>query len=74
MPASAIWALARATAAPAALRFWHGTSTRPATGSHTSPMRLMSALPAASRHCSAEPPKSSTTAAAAMPAAEPTSA
>ena len=74
MPASEVWALTSAVAAPEALRFWHGTSTRPATGSHTRPIMLVSAFPAAFKHCSGVPPSSSTHAAAAMAAAEPISA
>ena len=74
IPARAISALTSATAAPAAFRFWQGTSTSPATGSQTSPIRLVSAFAAAFRHCAGVPPASSQVAAAAMAHAAPTSA
>ena len=61
-------------AAAVALRFWQGTSTRPPTGSHTSPMSEESAFAAASRACAGVPPAISTAAAAAMAAAAPISA
>ena len=74
MPASAISALISAFIAPSALRFMHGHSTRPATGSHTRPITFFSAIAAALRHLSALPPSSSHSAAAAIAAAEPVSA
>ena len=60
--------------APITLRLMQGISTSPATGSHTRPSRLVSAIASASAHCSAVPPCRSTSAAAAMPLAAPTSA
>ena len=70
MPASAISALISAFIAPSALRFMHGHSTRPATGSHTRPITFFSAIAAALRHLSALPPSSSHSAAAAIAAAD----
>ena len=43
-------------------------------GSHTRPIMFVSALLAAAKHCAGVPPMSSTDAAAAIAAAEPTSA
>ena len=73
-PAKAISAAAIAFDAPAAFLFMHGTSTSPATGSHESPSMFLSAIAIAFAACLALPPNSSTSAAAAIPLAEPTSA
>ena len=59
---------------PATLRYTQGTSTRPPTGSHTRPIRFISAMDTAAAACWGWPPASSTAAAAAMAAAAPTSA
>ena len=56
MPASARSALDMAIIAPAALRLTHGTSTSPATGSHTRPSRILIAIAAAWQTASALPP------------------
>ena len=63
-----------ALAAPMALRFEHGHSTRPPTGSHTSPRMFLRAMAAAVNTCSGVPPLISTSAPAAMAAALPVSA
>ena len=73
-PESASWADENAAAVPMALRAWQGTSTRPPTGSHARPRRFARVSDAASSACSGVPPKSCTSAAAAMAAALPTSA
>lgn len=72
--AGAMSAQETAFMAPITLRLMQGISTSPATGSHTRPSRLVSAMAKASAHCSAVPPRSSTRAAAAMALAAPTSA
>ena len=74
IPASAIWAADRASMAPMTLRLTQGTSTRPPTGSHTSPSRFFTAMAQALAIISPVPPIRNTRAAAAMAAAEPTSA
>ena len=73
-PANAMSAAETAFMAPMTLRLMQGISTRPATGSQTRPSRFVSAMANASAHCSAVPPLMSTSAAAAMPLAAPTSA
>ena len=73
-PLRAISAATKALATPAALRLWQGYSTRPPTGSHTSPSIFIITVEAASRDCWGVPPISSTAAEAAMAAATPTSA
>ena len=73
-PASASSAETKATATAEALRFTHGTSTSPATGSQTSPSRFWIADATAQDACAGVPPASSTIAAAAIAAAEPVSA
>ena len=55
-------------------RFTQGTSTRPATGSHTRPSRFFRAMARAWPIWSGVPPRKSTRAPAAMAAAVPTSA
>ena len=47
MPARDISAATSAIATPEAFRFWHGYSTRPPTGSHTSPSMFISTVEAA---------------------------
>ena len=74
MPASAISAAHRAHITPPPLRLMQGTSTSPATGSHTSPSWFLMAIAAALAAISGVPPFSSTKAAAAMAAALPHSA
>ena len=74
IPASAMSAALTAFTAPMTFRFTQGTSTKPATGSHTSPSRFLSAMAAAWPICSGAPPRRSTRAPAAMAAAVPTSA
>ncbi len=73
-PASAISAATRELDAPIALRLTQGTSTKPATGSQTRPSMFFNVMANASEHCCGVPPAISTIAAAAIPAAEPTSA
>ena len=73
-PAKAISAAVRAFTAPITFRFTQGTSTSPATGSHTSPIRFWRAAAQACAICSGAPPMRDTRAAAAMAEAEPTSA
>ena len=73
-PDRAISAQDRALTAPITLRLTQGTSTSPATGSHTSPKVLDKAMAQAWAICSPVPPITCTSAAAAMPEAEPTSA
>ena len=64
-PESASCAAEKAAATPIAfLSPGRGTSTRPPTGSHTSPSRLEIARDAAQSACSGVPPRSSTSAAA----------
>ena len=72
--AGAISAATRALATPAAFRFWHGYSTRPPTGSQTSPSIFISTVDAAWVHCRGVPPSNSVVAEAAMAAATPVSA
>ena len=74
MPAIVISAAVMATTVAKPLRLTHGTSTRPATGSQTSPMRFLMASAAPLPIIAGVPPASSTSAAAAMPAAVPHSA
>src|SRR5699024_601758 len=74
MPASAMSAAVRALLAPAALRFTHGTSTRPATGSQTRPSIFLSAMAKPCALIAGVPPAISTRAAAAIALALPTSA
>ena len=74
IPASAISAAEIAFTAPMTLRLTHGTSTRPATGSHTRPIRFLSAIATAWPICSFVPPRSDTSAPAAMADAVPISA
>ena len=74
MPASAISAAINAFPAPIAFRFTQGTSTRPATGSQTSPNKFPSAVAKASELSCGVPPAASTAAAAAIALALPTSA
>lgn len=74
MPAKAISAATTADEAPTPFRFTQGTSTSPATGSHTNPSIFLSAIAIASADCCGVPPAISTTAAAAIPVADPTSA
>ena len=73
-PARAISAQERALTAPMTLRLTQGTSTSPATGSHTSPRVLLRAMAQAWVIWKGVPPITCTSAAAAMPEAEPTSA
>ena len=73
-PDRAISAQDRAFTAPITLRLTQGTSTSPATGSHTRPRVLDRAMAQAWAICSGVPPITDTRAAAAMPEAEPTSA
>ena len=74
IPASAISALEKAIMTPETFLFTQGISTRPATGSQTSPIWLMMAIPSASPEAAGLPPINSTRAAAAIPDAEPHSA
>ena len=73
-PARASSAAVRALTAPMTFRLTQGTSTSPATGSHTSPSRFWRAVAQAAAICSGEPPSRETSAAAAMAEAEPISA
>ena len=73
-PDRAISAQTSALEAPITLRLTQGTSTSPATGSHTRPRMLDSAMAQAWAICTAVPPMRWVMAAAAMPEAEPTSA
>src|SRR5699024_7161650 len=73
-PAKAISAETIAFDAPAAFLFTQGTSTKPATGSHTKPSIFFKQIAKASDDCCGVPPASSTVAPAAIAAAEPTSA
>ena len=63
-----------ATVAAKPLRLTHGTSTSPATGSQANPNKFFIASATAFPICSASPPAKSTSAPAAIPAAEPHSA
>ena len=74
MPASESCVAVNAQATPMAFRFWQGTSTRPPMGSHARPSRLPRAMEEALSACSGVPPSICASAAAAMAAAEPTSA
>ena len=74
MPARAMSAALTAFTAPMTFRLTQGTSTSPATGSHTRPIRFFSAIATAWPICSGPPPRRSTRAPAAMAAAVPTSA
>ena len=74
IPANAISAATIAWAAAPALRFTQGTSTSPATGSHTNPNIFFKAIATACPTCLGLPPYSSTAAPAAIAAAEPHSA
>ena len=67
-------AAASALTEPTTFRLTQGTSTKPATGSQTSPNKLLNAIAKASAACVGLPPQISTAAAAAMPEALPTSA
>ena len=73
-PDRAISAQDRALTAPITFRLTQGTSTSPATGSHTRPIRFWRAVAQAQAICSGVPPSRATRAAAAMAEAEPTSA
>ena len=73
-PARASSAAVRALTAPMTLRLTQGSSTSPATGSHTRPIRFWRAVAQAQAICSGVPPSRATRAAAAMAEAEPTSA
>src|SRR5699024_9790766 len=73
-PAKDISADIIANVEPPALRFTHGTSTRPATGSQTKPSIFFSVIANASADCCGVPPAISTIAAEAIAPAEPTSA
>src|SRR5690606_15040050 len=73
-PARAMSAATMAMAAPIALRLTQGASTNVATGSHTRPSMFFKAMATASADMEGVPPAISTTAAAAIPVAEPTSA
>jgi len=74
MPARAMSAAAMALTAPMTFRFTHGTSTRPATGSHTRPIRFFRAIATAWHICSPVPLRRYTSAPAAMADALPISA
>ena len=74
IPAIVISAEVMAFTAPMTLRFTHGTSTSPATGSHASPSRFLSASAAALAISSAPPPRRYVTPPAAIAEAEPISA
>ena len=74
IPANAKSAAISAVEAPAAFLFTQGTSTNPATGSHTRPSIFFNAMANAWAHISASPPIASTIAAAAIALAEPISA
>ena len=73
-PPGAMSAALTAFTAPMTFRLTQGTSTSPATGSHTRPIRFFSAIATAWPICSGPPPRRSTRAPAAMAAAVPTSA
>ena len=73
-PARVISVAISALATPAALRFWHGYSTSPPTGSQTRPNMFIRTVDAASRHCFGVPSINSTAAEAAIADAIPTSA
>lgn len=74
MPASEVWALTSAVAAPEALRFWQGTSTRPATRVAHQAHHVGERVAGGVQALLGVPPSSSTHAAAAIAAAEPISA
>ena len=74
IPARAISAAVKAMAMPETLRLIQGISTRPATGSHTSPSWFLMAMAQAWADWAGVPPHSSTRAAAAIAEAEPHSA
>ena len=74
IPERAISAEARATADEVALRLTHGTSTKPATGSHTSPIKPFIAKAAALMQVKGEPPPICASPAEAIAAADPHSA
>ena len=74
MPARAISAAASALTAPPTFLLTQGTSTRPATGSHTRPIRFLSAMAAAWPMVSASAPFTWQMAAAAIAEPEPISA
>ena len=74
IPASAISAQLTALTAPTTFRFTQGTSTSPATGSHTRPIKFFSAMAAAWPICLQSPPRREASAPAAMAEAEPISA
>src|SRR5699024_5393707 len=74
IPAKAMSAAVKAFEAPAALRLTHGTSTNPATGSQTKPSIFFIAILKPCALISGVPPASSTSAAAAIAEALPTSA
>ena len=74
IPARASSAAESAFIAPATLRLTHGTSTSPATGSHTRPIMFFSAIASACAICCGLPPCRYTSAAADIAAAEPISA
>ena len=74
IPASASSAAVKASVTPEAFRLMQGISTRPATGSHTSPKMHLIAIATACAAISGVPPKSSTMQAAAIAEAVPHSA
>ena len=74
MPAIAMSATLTAFTAPMTFRFTQGTSTSPATGSQTSPIRFFSAMATAWPICWPSPPRRATSAPAAMADAVPISA
>ena len=74
MPARAMSAALMAFTAPMTLRLTQGTSTRPATGSHTRPMRFFRAMATAWPICWPVPSRRATRAPAAMAEAVPISA
>src|SRR5699024_5603773 len=73
-PANAISAEIIAFEAPAALRLTHGTSTRPATGSHTNPSMFFRLIANASADCCGVPSAITPVDAALIATADPTSA
>ena len=74
MPAMAMSATLTAFTAPMTFRLTQGTSTSPATGSQMSPIRFFSAMATAWPICSPVPPRSATSAPAAIADAVPISA
>ena len=74
MPARAMSAQLTAFTAPMTFRLTQGTSTNPATGSQTRPMRFLRAMAQAWAICWPLPPRRATRAPAAMALAVPISA